>query len=106
MALEEADSFINPYSTINNKANRTLDNKGSPKDVRLGKFLSMVDPRGEKLTIIRKTDLKTHGIYLDTSAGGEPPVLLGGQFTADFVLFYISYAGTKFIQIHVSNTEL
>ena len=81
-------------------------NKGPPKDIRLGKFLSMVDPRGEKLTIIRKSDIKSHGIYLDTNVGGEPPVLLGGQFTADFVLFYISYAGTKFIQVHESNTEL
>ena len=60
--------------------------------MRLGKFLSMVDPRGEKLTIIRKTDFKTHGIYLDSDAG-DKPVLLGGQFTADFVLFYISFAG-------------
>ena len=74
--------------------------------MRLGTFLSLVDPRGEKLTIIRKSDLRHHGIKIDTSVGGEPPVLLGGQFTADFVLFYISYAGTRFIQVHQSNTDL
>ena len=106
MAIDDANEFISPHETTVNSANLTLDTKGSPKDIRLGKFLSMVDPRGEKLTIIRKSDLKSHGIYLDTSVGGEPPVLLGGQFTADFVLFYISYAGTKFIQLHESNTEL
>jgi len=99
------NDFVNPYSTLQNKANVTLDNKGAPKDIRLGKFLSMVDPRGEKLTIIRRTDFKTHGIYLDSDVG-DSPVLLGGQFTADFVLFYISFAGSKFIQVHESNTEL
>ena len=107
MAIEDADEFVSPYDTISKQANVTIVNKGAPKDIRLGKFLSMVDPRGEKLTIIRKSDLKSHGIFLDTKqTGGEPPVLLGGQFTADFVLFYISYAGTKFIQVHESNTEL
>ena len=96
MSIDDSANFVNPYSTLQNKANVTLDNKGSPKDIRLGKFLSMVDPRGEKLTIVRKTDLKTHGIYLDSDAG-DSPVLLGGQFSADFVLFYISFAGSKFI---------
>ena len=78
MALDEVGDWVNPYSTSENRANVTLDNRDALKDIRLGKFLTMVDPRGEKLTIIRKTDLKTHGIYLDTSVGGEPPVLLGG----------------------------
>ena len=77
MMIDDSEGFVNPYSTLQNKANVTLDHKGTPKDIRLGKFLSLVDPRAEKLTIIRKTDLKTHGIYLDSEVG-DSPVLLGG----------------------------
>ena len=79
MVIDDSQELISPKETIPNTANVTLNHKGTLKDLRLGKFLSMVDPRAEKLTIIRKSDLKSHGIKLNTTdVGGEPPMLLGG----------------------------
>jgi len=74
--------------------------------VRLDKFITLVDDRGLSLTIIRRSNKDASQIGLDTSAGGVPPEILGGQISPDFVVIYITYAGQRFLQVHEAKTTL
>lgn len=74
--------------------------------MRLDRFITLVDDRGLALTIIRRVTKDVSQIGLDTSAGGVPPEILGGQISPDFVVIYISYAGQRFLQVHEAKTTL
>ena len=104
--IRQAPVFLGDLAGLAKTNDTTLDLIDTPKDVRLDKFITLVDERGLALTIIRRSTREVSQIGLDTSAGGVPPEILGGQISPDFVVIYISYAGKRFIQVHMAKTSL
>ena len=45
----------------------------APNDIRLDKFLSVVDNRGDRVMIIKPATLDKIVIFLDQKVGGRPP---------------------------------
>lgn len=104
-AMDRRDTLLNPDTAFNVAANITFDLQGTPKDLRLDKFLSIVDDRGDKLTIIKKSTLQSLQIELNRE-GNDDAQLLGGFFSPDFVVFLIADDGESFLQVHTSAKEL
>lgn len=105
-AIDSIDNFFLAKSQSWKQANSTLDILDAPKDVRLDKFITLVDTSGQAMTIIRKSNSDVSQIGLDVSAGGELPQIIGGFITPDFVVIYISNEGQKFLQVHMAKTSL
>ena len=65
-------TVIKSNLTMERKAILKFDTRGPLNDIRLGRFLSIVDSGGDMLRVIRKSDLKSHIIYLERSDFEDP----------------------------------
>ena len=105
-AVDNTQDFLAIKEDQFKTAEKTMQLLEGAKDVRLDKFITVVDFRGEALTIIRRTTKEMSQIGIDTTAGGVPPQILGGFVSPDFVVMYVTYAGKNFIQVHMAKTSL
>ena len=97
--------MVNPETAFKVTANITFGLSDVPKDIRLDKYLSIVDFQGEKLTVIKRSTMEALHIELNAFDAPEGEVL-GGYFSPDFIVFQIANGDQSFVQIHSSKQAL
>ena len=99
--------MLNPSTAfkIDAKWTKVLAQSRGPKDVRLDTYLSYVDVEAKRLSVVKKSNLDTLLIQLDTIDAPQGEIL-GGFFSPDFVIFQIQNSGQTFLQVHTSKQSL
>lgn len=103
--IDEHDAFFEKENEYGD-AQTTLELFDRPNDVRIDKFISVVDYTGDTVTIIRKSNSEISQIGIDLSAGGIPPNIIGSLVSPDFVVLYIQDGKERYIQLHMAKTSL
>ena len=104
-AIDDKDDLLNPYTAFHVEANLTIYLEDEPKDLRLDTYLSLVEQKGQKLTVIKRSSFEALHIELDRK-GAEQAEVLGGFFSPDFVIFQILNEQQTFLQVHTSKQSL
>ena len=107
IVIDSTTDLLNPSTAFRVDAqwSQTLPLALPPNDVRLDTYLSLVDARGERLSVIKKSNLDTLHIMLDKKDAAKG-LITGGFFSPDFVVFLVSNGGQTFLQVHTSKQSL
>ena len=66
-AIDDTADLVNPETAFKVNANITFSLSDVPNDIRLDKYLAIVDHNGEKLTVIKRSTMEALHIELNSA---------------------------------------